>query len=102
MSQQSAISLQQTSVPMVSRAEVADRSHSQSRAPSQSRGAPSVASRTSRPRHHHQRGRSNYGGTTHVPQNEYPFFAQSGDVEVVIACDGQEKRYLLHSLTLAQ
>ncbi|KAJ9610854.1 hypothetical protein H2200_005631 [Cladophialophora chaetospira] len=85
---------------MVSRAEVADHPHSRSL--SQSRGAPSIVSRGSRSRHHHQRGRSNYGGTTHAPQNEFPFFAQSGDVEVVIACDGQEKKYLLHSFTLAQ
>jgi len=78
-------------LPMVSRAEVADHS----------RGPPSVASRTSRSRHHH-RGRSNYGGPSYAPQNEFPFFAQSGDVEIVVTCDGQEKRYLLHRFTLAQ
>ncbi|EXJ86637.1 hypothetical protein A1O3_03590 [Capronia epimyces CBS 606.96] len=78
---------------MVSRAELAD----------QSRGPPSVASRTSRSRHHHHhRGRSHYGGTSQTLQNEFPFFAQSGDVEIVLACDGQEKRYLLHRFTLAQ
>ncbi|KIX03266.1 uncharacterized protein Z518_06818 [Rhinocladiella mackenziei CBS 650.93] len=75
---------------MVSRAEVAGHS----------RGAPSVASR-SRSRHHH-RGRSHYGGTVHTPQNEFPFFSQSGDVEILLTCDGQEKRYLLHRFTLAQ
>lgn len=37
-----------------------------------------------------------------MPQNEFPFFSQSGDVELVLACDGQEKRYLLHRFTLAQ
>lgn len=84
---------------MVSRAEVAD--HSRSRSVSQSRGAPSIVSRNSRSRHH-QRGRSQAGGTSHVPQNEFPFFSQSGDVEIVIANDGQEKSYLLHSFTLAQ
>ena len=88
-----------TSVPMVSRAEVAE--HSQSRSQSQSRGATSVVSRTSRSRHHH-RGQSHNGGSRHVPQNEFPFFSQTGDAEVVIACDGQEKRYLVHSFTLAQ
>ncbi|KIX99826.1 uncharacterized protein Z520_04462 [Fonsecaea multimorphosa CBS 102226] len=89
-----------TSLPMVSRAEVADHSHSRSH--SQSRAAPSVVSRTSRSRNHHSRGRSQYGGSSHVPQNEFPFFSQTGDVEIVIVCGGQEKRYLLHSFTLAQ
>jgi hypothetical protein len=105
MSLASAPTLQQTFVPMVSRAEVVDppHSHSRSRSHSQSR-APSLVSRTSRSRNHHQRGRSHHGGTSHAPQqqNEFPFFAQTGDVELVISCDGQEKRYLLHSLTLAQ
>lgn len=76
---------------MVSRAEVAD----------PPRGARSVASRTSRSRHHH-RGTTQYGGSTHAPQNEFPFFSQSGDVEIVVSCDGQEKKYLLHRFTLAQ
>ncbi|OQU95580.1 hypothetical protein CLAIMM_01765 [Cladophialophora immunda] len=88
-----------SALPMVSRAEVVDHPHSRSL--SQSRAAPSVVSRTSRSRHHN-RGRSHYGGSSHVPQNEFPFFSQTGDVEIVIACDGQEKRYLLHSFTLAQ
>ncbi|EXJ57594.1 hypothetical protein A1O7_07942 [Cladophialophora yegresii CBS 114405] len=87
---------------MVSRAEVADHHQPRSRSVSQSRGAPSIVSRTTRSRHNHQRGRSHYGGTSHVPQNEFPFFSHTGDVEIVIACDGQEKRYLLHSFTLAQ
>lgn len=77
---------------MVSRAEVAEHS----------RGARSVASRTSRSRHHHHRGATQYGGSTHVPQNEFPFFSHSGDVEIVLSCDGQEKKYLLHRFTLAQ
>lgn len=77
---------------MVSRAEVADHS----------RGPASATSRTSRSRHHHHRGRSHYGGSSQAPLNEFPFFSQSGDVEIVVACDGQEKRYLLHRFTLAQ
>ncbi|KAK5193307.1 hypothetical protein LTR99_006857 [Exophiala xenobiotica] len=77
---------------MVSRAEVAERSQ----------GPASVASRTSRSRHHHHRGRSHQGGLAQAPLNEFPFFTQSGDVEIVIACDGQEKKYLLHRFTLAQ
>src|SRR5690348_16042730 len=100
MNDQPATTLQQTSPNMVSRAEVADHSHSRSL--SQSRGAPSVASLNSLSSHHHHRGRAHYGGSSQVSQHEFPFFSQSGDVEVVIACDGHEKRYLLHSFTLAQ
>ena len=75
---------------MVSHAEIADRS----------RRAPSVSSRTSRSRNH--RGHSHHGGSAYRPQNEFPFFAQTGDLEVVITSEGQEKRYLLHRLILAQ
>jgi hypothetical protein len=75
---------------MVSHPELADRS----------RRAPSVSSRTSHSKHH--RGRSHHGGTSFRPQNEFPFFAQTGDVEIVINSEGQEKRYLLHRLILSQ
>ena len=75
---------------MVSHPELADRS----------RRAPSVSSRTPRSKTH--RGRSHHGGSSYQPQNEFPFFAQSGDVEIVISAEGQEKRYLLHKLILAQ
>lgn len=83
---------------MVSHAEVAERSSSRSHR------APSVSSHTTRTRskHHNRGGRSQYGGTAYAPQNEFPFFAQTGDVEIVIAADGHEKRYLLHRLILAQ
>ncbi|RMZ89155.1 hypothetical protein DV736_g3612, partial [Chaetothyriales sp. CBS 134916] len=71
-----------------------------------SRRAPSASSRASRSRghhiHHHHRGRSHHGGSSHAPQNEFPFFAQTGDVEIVIECEAQERRYLLHRLILAQ
>lgn len=69
--------------------------------PERSRRAPSVSSRTSRSQHHRS-GRSHHGGSTYQPQNEFPFFAQTGDVEIVISAEGQEKRYLLHRLILAQ
>jgi hypothetical protein len=92
MSQIDSPSVSQAQLPMVSHPEIA---------PPASRRAPSVSSRTSRSRHHH-RGRSHHGGTSHTPQNEFPFFAVTGDVEVVIACDGLEKRYLLHRLILGQ
>lgn len=75
---------------MVSHAEVAE----------SSRRAPSITSRSSRTRHHHNRVR--HGAPAYPSQNEFPFFAQTGDVEIIIECDGQEKRYLLHRLMLAQ
>lgn len=75
---------------MVSHPELADRSQR----------APSVSSRTTRSKHH--RGRSHHGGSSYQPQNEFPFFAQTGDVEIVISVEGHEKRYLLHRLILAQ
>lgn len=74
---------------MVSHAEIAE----------SSRRAPSVTSRSSRTRHH---SRTRHGPSSFAQQNEFPFFAQTGDVEIVIECDGQEKRYLLHRLMLAQ
>jgi hypothetical protein len=92
MSQIDSPSVSQAQLPMVSHAEIA---------PPASRRAPSVSSRTSRSRHHH-RGRSHHGGSNNTPQNEFPFFALTGDVEMVIACDGLEKRYLLHRLILGQ
>lgn len=75
---------------MVSHAEVAE----------SSRRAPSVTSRSSRTRHHH--GRHQHHNPTYLTQNEFPFFAQTGDVEILVECEGQEKRYLLHRLMLAQ
>ena len=89
----------QNDTAMVSHAEVAERPSSRSHR------APSVSShQTSRTRskHHSRGGRSHYGGTSYAPQNEFPFFVQTGDVEIVIAADGHEKRYLLHRLILAQ
>jgi hypothetical protein len=88
----------QSDSAMVSHAEVAERSSSRSHR------APSVSSQTTRTRskHHSRGGRSHYDGGNYAPQNEFPFFAQTGDVEIVIAADGHEKRYLLHRLILAQ
>ncbi|KAL9114049.1 MAG: hypothetical protein Q9227_001821 [Pyrenula ochraceoflavens] len=65
--------------------------------------AASVTSRaTSSHRKHHRHGRSHHGGSRHLPQNEFPVFSHTGDVEIVISAGGQEKRYLLHRLILAQ
>jgi hypothetical protein len=63
------------------------------------RGPESVLSRGSR---RHRRNRSDRGGTTYQPQNEFPIFSHTGDVEIVISVGGREQRYLLHKLYLAQ
>lgn len=57
------------------------------------------ASRTSRNRRH---GRSHAGGSSYLPQNEFPIFSHTGDVEILIKAGGKENRYLLHRLILTQ
>lgn len=79
---------------MVSQPQVLDRS-----APAQS--TTSVVSRHSH-RRHRSGGRSHHGGASHQPQNDFPIFTHTGDVEIVIRAGGQERRYLLHRLILAQ
>lgn len=65
------------------------------------RGAKSVV--TSRP-HASSRSkrynRSHVGGAQYIPQNEFPVFSHSGDVEILIRAGGRENRYLLHRHTL--
>ncbi|KAI2626835.1 hypothetical protein GGS21DRAFT_263686 [Xylaria nigripes] len=46
--------------------------------------------------------RSFAGGSSYVPQNEFPIFSNSGDVEIIIAAGGRENRYLLHRHTLTR
>ncbi|KAI1820888.1 hypothetical protein F4861DRAFT_521200 [Xylaria intraflava] len=46
--------------------------------------------------------RSLVGGSSYVPQNEFPVFSNSGDVEIIIAAGGRENRYLLHKHTLTR
>jgi len=47
--------------------------------------------------------RSHAGGSAFVPQNEFPVFSQSGDVEIVVrVSSGHENRYLLHRHTLTR
>ena len=65
------------------------------------RGPRSTTSRATTSRRHRS-NRSHHGGSSYAPQNEFPYFAQSGDVEIIINADGQEKRYMLHRLILAQ
>ncbi|KAK3314793.1 hypothetical protein B0H66DRAFT_576892 [Apodospora peruviana] len=47
--------------------------------------------------------RSHAGGTSFIPQNEFPIFSHSGDVEIVVRVpSGHENRYLLHRHTLTR
>ncbi|KAK0723219.1 hypothetical protein B0T26DRAFT_255501 [Lasiosphaeria miniovina] len=47
--------------------------------------------------------RSHAGGVAFVPQNEFPVFSHSGDVEIVVrVASGHENRYLLHRHTLTR
>ena len=61
----------------------------------------SVTSRSTTTRRHRS-SRSQQGGGSFRPQNEFPNFAQTGDVEIIVSADGQERRYMLHRLILAQ
>ncbi|KAI2625448.1 hypothetical protein GGS26DRAFT_202400 [Hypomontagnella submonticulosa] len=57
---------------------------------------PHVSSRSKR------YNRSHAGGSSYVPQNEFPVFSHSGDVEILIRAGGKENRYLLHKHTLTR
>lgn len=47
--------------------------------------------------------RSHAGGVSFVPQNEFPTFSHSGDVDIVVkVAGGHENRYLLHRHTLTR
>ncbi|KFZ06851.1 hypothetical protein V501_07025 [Pseudogymnoascus sp. VKM F-4519 (FW-2642)] len=63
------------------------------------RGPSSVVSRSSR---HRRQNRSLAGGSSYIPQNEFPVFANTGDVEILVSAGGKENRYLLHRLILTQ
>jgi hypothetical protein len=60
-----------------------------------------VTSRHSTARHR-RHGRSYTGGSSYIPQNEFPVFTHTGDVEIVISAGGKDNRYCLHRLILAQ
>ena len=68
------------------------------------RGPRSTASVVSRPSLSRTKryNRSHAGGATYVPQNEFPVFANSGDVEIIIRAGPVENRYLLHRHTLTR
>ncbi|KAI1099107.1 hypothetical protein F4804DRAFT_337572 [Jackrogersella minutella] len=65
-----------------------------------------VSSRTASRPHASSRSkrynRSHAGGSSYVPQNEFPVFSHSGDVEILIKAGGKENRYLLHKHTLTR
>lgn len=65
------------------------------------RGASSVVSRPSLSRSK-RHNRSHAGGATYVPQNQFPIFASSGDVEIIIRAPDRQHRYLLHRHTLTR
>jgi len=65
------------------------------------RGPPSVASRATTSRHR-RHGRSHAGGSSYTPQNDFPVFTHTGDVEIIIKAGERENRYLLHKLILTQ
>jgi hypothetical protein len=64
------------------------------------RGPSSVVS--SRHSRRHGRGRSHAGGSSYTPQNEFPVFTHTGDVEILVKAGSQTNRYLLHRLILTQ
>lgn len=65
------------------------------------RGPSSVVSRPSLSRTKRY-NRSHVGGASYIPQNEFPVFSQSGDVEILVRVAGAENRYLLHRHTLTR
>ncbi|KAH6605022.1 hypothetical protein Trco_006729 [Trichoderma cornu-damae] len=65
------------------------------------RGTSSLVSRPSARSKRYNR--SHVGGTSsYLPQNEFPVFSHSGDVEVLIRAGPVENRYLLHRHTLTR
>jgi hypothetical protein len=68
------------------------------------RRPPSVTSHSSRAStvRRHRPHRSHFGGSTYQPQNEFPVFTHTGDVDIVLSNGRKEQRYLLHKLILTQ
>ncbi|KKP03692.1 hypothetical protein THAR02_04208 [Trichoderma harzianum] len=65
------------------------------------RGTSSLVSRPSARSKRYNR--SQVGGTnSYLPQNEFPVFSHSGDVEILIRAGPVENRYLLHRHTLTR
>ncbi|KAL5425281.1 hypothetical protein PMIN04_002625 [Paraphaeosphaeria minitans] len=68
------------------------------------RRPPSVASHSSRAStvRRHRPHRSHLGASSYQPQNEFPVFTHTGDVDILISNGRKEQHYLLHKLILAQ
>ncbi|KAK0386842.1 hypothetical protein NLU13_5155 [Sarocladium strictum] len=68
------------------------------------RGPSSVVSHSHRPSLSRTKryNRSHTGGRTYAPQNEFPVFSNSGDVEIIVRAGPAEQRYLLHRHTLTR
>ncbi|EEY15381.1 conserved hypothetical protein [Verticillium alfalfae VaMs.102] len=66
------------------------------------RGSSSVVSRPSSSSRTKRYNRSHVGGTSFIPQNEFPVFTQSGDVEILVRVADHQNRYLLHRHTLTR
>ncbi|KAI9811745.1 MAG: hypothetical protein M1827_005290 [Pycnora praestabilis] len=62
---------------------------------------PSISARTSTSRRH-RHNRSHHGSSTYLPQNDFPVFTHTGDIEIIVSTSGREQRYLLHRLILSQ
>ncbi|KAI4722658.1 hypothetical protein E4T48_01177 [Aureobasidium sp. EXF-10727] len=67
------------------------------------RRPPSATSRASTTRRHRS-SRSQHTTSPTAPLNEFPVFAQTGDVEIVVSSANgrKEQRYLLHTIILGQ
>lgn len=71
--------------------------------PSATRASSVTSGRSTTRRHRH--ARTHHGSSSaYLPQNEFPIFSHTGDVEIIIAnANGRrENRYLLHRLILSQ
>jgi hypothetical protein len=66
------------------------------------RRPPSVQSSRATTVRRHRPHRSQFGGASLQPQNEFPVFTHTGDIEIIIANGRKEQRYLLHKLILTQ
>lgn len=73
-------------------------------APPSAHRASSVTSGRSGTRRHRHARTHHSGSNAHLPQNEFPVFSHTGDVEIIIAnaSGRKENRYLLHRLILSQ
>ena len=72
-------------------------------APAAPRASSVISGRSHNRRHRHARSHHGGGSSGYAPQNEFPVFSQTGDVEIIISSpSGRENRYLLHRLILSQ